>query len=118
MKKLFFFSVFLITMNGITAQVCLVKGEKVEIRDYSGRYISSRYFSGVRDADASDEMVVIWYSNDKVETRNPTLEYLASGYFSGISKVRSSGNHVVLYYISGKVEVRDADLRYISSFYW
>lgn len=92
-----------------------LKDNKVEIRDVKGKYITSNYYSGVKDVVGGAEIVVLWYESDKVEVRDYKLKYITSQYYSGLKEVRVSGNNVVLYYKSGKIEVRDEKLKYVSS---
>jgi len=97
--------------------IALQNGDKVEVRDISGGYITSGYYSGLKDIAQGDGIIILWYESGKVEVRGTDLKYLTSSYYSNLKKISATQDYVVLYYDSGKVEVRDRDLKYISSWY-
>ena len=108
----------LFMVNPLMSQyVTSMKGDKVEVRDITGKYIASGYYSGLKDVTQGGEIVVLWYASYKVEVRDENLKFIASGYYSDLKKISGSGNNVVLYYNNGKIEVRDENLKYISSWY-
>lgn len=107
--------VLIFSTTTIAQYVASVKGDKVEIRDLKGKYITSNYYTKLKDAIGGNEIVVLWYESDKVEIRDFKLKYITSQYYSGLKEVRTSGNNVVLYYKTGKIEVRDEKLKYVSS---
>jgi predicted GNAT superfamily acetyltransferase len=99
------------------AQIVTTKGDKLEVRDINGKFISSGYYSNMADAVAGDNIVVIWFTNDKIEIKSEELKFISSGYYSNLKKVATSGAYVVLYFTNNKIEVRDMKLKFISSWY-
>jgi len=97
--------------------IALQDGDKVEVRDINGGYLTSGYYSGLKDIAQGDNIFVLWYESDKVEVRSTDLKYLTSGYYSNLKKIGAAQDYVVLYYDSGKIEVRDKDLKYFSSWF-
>jgi hypothetical protein len=97
--------------------IALQDGDKVEVRDIKGGYITSGYYSGLKDIAQGDNIIVLWFESDKVEVRGSDLKYITSAYYSNLKKISASQDYVVLYYDSGKIEVRDKNLKYISSWY-
>jgi hypothetical protein len=97
--------------------IALQDGDKVEVRDIKGAYITSGYYSGLKDIAQGDDIIILWYDSDKVEVRGSDLKYITSSYYSTLKKISATQDYVVLHYDSGKVEVRDKDLKYFSSWY-
>ena len=97
--------------------IALQKGDKVEVRDIKGGYITSGYYSGLKDVAQGDNIIVLWYESGKVEVRSTDLKYQTSGHYSNLKKISATADYVVLYHDGGKIEVRDRDLKYISSWY-
>ena len=91
--------------------------DKIEVWDINGSFITSGYYSGMKDIAQGDNIILLWYNSDKVEIRSYDLTYLTSAYYSGLKKVSATQDYVVLHYVSGKVEVRDKDLRHFCSWY-
>jgi hypothetical protein len=107
--------VILFSTTTVAQYVVSVKDNKVEIRDVQGKYITSNYYSKLKDVVGGTEIVVLWYESGKVEVRDYRLKYLTSQFYSGLKEVRTSGNNVVLYFKTGKIEVRNEKLKYVSS---
>jgi hypothetical protein len=107
--------VWILSTSAMAQYIVSVKDNKVEIRDLKGKYITSNYYSKLKDAIGGTEIVVLWFESGKVEVRDYKLKYITSQYYSGLKEVRTSGNDAVLYYKSGKIEVRDEKLKYVSS---
>lgn len=97
--------------------IALQDGDKVEVRDIKGGYITSGYYSGLKEIAQGDNIIILWYDSDKVEVRGSDLKYFTSGYYSNLKKISATADYAVLYYDSGKIEVRDKDLTYFSSWY-
>ena len=79
------------------------KGDKVEVRDITGKYIASGFFSGLKDVATGIEIVILWLEPNKVEVRSYDLKYIASGYYSDIKKISASQDYAILYFNIGKV---------------
>lgn len=97
--------------------IALQEGEKIEVRDINGGYITSGYYSGLNEIAQGDNIIVLWFESDKVEVRGSDLKYITSQYFSNLKKITATQDYVVLHYESGKIEVRDENLKYFSSWY-
>lgn len=97
--------------------IALQTGDKVEVRDIKGGYITSSYFSGLKDIAQGENIIVLWYESGKVEVRDISLRYQSSSYYSDLKKIGATADYVVLYFESGKIEVRDDKLGYISSWF-
>jgi len=97
--------------------IALQDGDKVEVRNINGNYITSGYYSGLKDIAQGDNIIILWYDSGKVEVRSSDLKYITSQYFSNLKKIIATQDWVVLHYDSGKIEVRDKDLKYYSSWY-
>jgi hypothetical protein len=97
--------------------IAIQNGDKIEVRNITGGYLTSGYYSGLKDIAQSDNIIVLWYESDKVEIRGSDLKFLTSAYYSSLKKIGTAEDYVVLYYDNGKIEVRDKDLRYFSSWY-
>ena len=108
---------FLLSTPLFSQFIALQKGDKVEVRDIKGGYITSGYYSGLKDIAQGENIIVMWYESDKVEVRSTDLKYLTSSYYSNLKKIGATQDYVVLYFDNGKIEVRDRDLKYISSWY-
>ena len=108
------FVLFLI--NPLKSQyVASQKGDKVEVLDIQGKFISIGYYSGLKDITQRNEIVVLWYESNKVEVRNYLLKSVSSGYYSDLKKISTARDNVLLYYNNGKAEVQDNTLKYNSS---
>jgi len=108
----------LVLSNPLFSQyIALQDGDKVEVRDIKGGYITSSYFTGLKEIAQGDNIIILWYESGKVEIRSSGLKYITSAYYSNLKKITATQDYVVLNYDSGKVEVRDKDLKYISSWY-
>ena len=97
--------------------IAIQDGDKVEVRNINGGYMTSGYYAGLKDIAQGENIIVLWYESDKVEIRGSDLKYLTSSNYSNLKKIGATADYVVLYYDSGKIEVRDKDLKYISSWY-
>jgi hypothetical protein len=97
--------------------IAIQEGDKVEIRNIQGGYLTSGYYSGLKDIAQGDNIIVLWYDSNKVEIRGSDLKLITSGYYSNLKKIGTAQTYAVLYYTSGKIEVRDKELRYYSSWY-
>jgi hypothetical protein len=97
--------------------IAIQEGDKVEIRNINGGYLTSGYYSGLKDITQGDNFIVMWYDSGKIEIRGFDLKFLTSAYYSDLKKIGTAQEYVVLYYDSGKIEVRDKDLKYTSSWY-
>lgn len=97
--------------------IALQNGDKVEVRDIKGGYITSGYYSGLKDIAQGENIITLWYESGKVEIRGSNLKYITSSFYSNLNKISATADYVVLYYDSGKIEVRDSELKYISSWY-
>lgn len=97
--------------------IAILDGDKVEVRNISGGYLTSGYYSGLKDIAQSDNIIVLWFDSDKVEIRGSDLKLITSTYYSNLKKIVAAQDYVVLQYNSGKIEVRDKDLKYASSWY-
>lgn len=95
--------------------IAIQYGDKVEVRTISGGYLTSGYYSGLKDIAQGDNIIVLWFDSDKVEIRGSDLKLITSAYYSNLKKIGAAQNYVVLYFDNGKIEVRDKDLRYFSS---
>jgi hypothetical protein len=97
--------------------IALQKDDRIEVRDIKGNYVSSGYFSDLKDIAQGEDIIVLWYESSKIEIRDFDLKYVASQYFSNLQEISTSQDWVVLHYDNSKVEVRDKDLKYFSSWY-
>ena len=97
--------------------IALQEGDKVEVRDINGGYVTNGYFTGLKEIAQGENIIVLRYNTDKVEVRGSDLKYITSAYYSNLKKVGATKNYVVLYFDSGKIEVRDDKLGYFSSWY-
>ncbi len=97
--------------------IALQEGDKIEVRDIKGGYITGGYYSGLKDIAQGENIIILWYNSDKLEVRSSELKYLTSSYYSNLKNISASQDYVVLHYDSGKVEVRDKNLKYYSSWY-
>jgi hypothetical protein len=97
--------------------IALQQGDKVEVRDIKGGYITSGYYSGLQDISQGDNIIILGYESGKVEVRGSDLKYITSAFYSNVKKISATADYVVLYFNNNKVEVRDRDLKYISSWY-
>jgi hypothetical protein len=112
-----FLLTFLLSTPLFSQFIALQQGDKVEVRDIKGGYITSGYYSGLKDIAQGNNIIILWYDSDKVEVRGSDLRYITSGYYSNLDKISSTADYVVLHFNNNKVEVRDRDLKYISSWY-
>jgi hypothetical protein len=97
--------------------IAIQEGDKVEVRDIRGGYITSGYYSGLKDIAQGDNIIILLYESNKIEVRSSNLKYLASSYYSDLKEISATNDYVVLFYDSGKIEVRDDKLGYCSSWY-
>ena len=97
--------------------IALQKGDRVEVRDIRGVYITSSYYSGLKEIAQGDNIIILRYNTDKVEVRSTELKYITSSHYSNLMKISATDDYMVLHYDNGKIEVRDSDLKYISSWY-
>ena len=97
--------------------IAVQNGDKVEVRDIKGGYITSGYYSGLKDIAQGEYIIVLRYESGKVEIRGSDLKYITSAYYSNLKKIGATQDYVVLYYENGKIEVRDERLAYVSSWY-
>ena len=97
--------------------IAIQEGDKVEVRNIKGGYLTSGYYSGLKDIAQGDKIIVLWYDSDKIEIRGSDLKLISSAYYSELKKIGTAREYVVLYYESGKIEVRDKKLRYYSTWY-
>ena len=109
---------FLFISNQLFSQfIAIQNDDKVEVRNLNGAYLTSGYYSGLKDIAQGDNFIVLWYRTDKIEIRGSDLKFLTSAYYSNLKKIGTTQDYVVLYYENGKIEVRNKDLRYQSSWY-
>lgn len=111
-----FFALFL-SVSLHSQFIALQKGDKVEIRDIKGGYITGGYYSGLKDITQGENIIVLWYESGKVELRDYGLRYLTASHYSNLKKIGATADYVVLSFENGKIEVRDDKLGYISSWY-
>jgi hypothetical protein len=97
--------------------IATLDGEKIEIRDIKGSYVTSGYYPGVKDVAQADSFLILSYDSGKIEVRDYNLGYLTSMYMSGLQQISATQDWVVIYYESGKIEVRDKELKYYSSWF-
>ena len=97
--------------------IAIQDGDKVEVRNISGGYLTSGYYSGLKDIAQSDNIIVLWYDSDNIEIRGSDLKLITSFYYSNLKKIGTAQDYIILYFDSGKIEVRDKDLKYASSWY-
>jgi hypothetical protein len=95
--------------------IAIQEGDKVEVRNISGGYLTSGYYSGLKDIAQGDNFIVMWYDSDKIEIRGPDLKYITSGFYSNLKKIGTAQDYVILYYNNGQIQVRDKELIYYSS---
>lgn len=107
-----FFSSPLFSQN-----IVIQNGNKVEVRDIKGGYVTSGYYSGLKDIAQGENIIVLWYESGKVEIRDYDLHYRYSAYYSNLVNIGATKDYVVLYYENDKIEVRDEKLGYFSSWY-
>lgn len=97
---------FFLTNSLIAQYIASQKGDKVEIYDIKGKYITSAYYSHLKDIAQGDEIIVLWYESNKVEVRSYDLKYIASGYYSDLKKINTTGDNVMLYCKNDKIKCR------------
>lgn len=115
MKKLFLLITFIFIVIVSFSQIVSLKNDKVTVRDKMGNFITSGYYSNLKDVDCGTNIVVFWYKNNKVEVRDYKLRFKTSRYFNKLKNIKVSDNNIILYYENGKTEIRDKDLDFISS---
>lgn len=108
---------FLFPSDVFSQHIVIQKDEKVEIRNINGGFITSGFYSGVKEIAQGESFVVFQYESGKVEIRDYNLKYLTSSYYSNLNHVGATKDWVVLYYENGKIEVRDKELRFYSSWF-
>jgi hypothetical protein len=69
----------LLLINTIMAQyIASLKGNKVEVRGYTLKYIAAKFHSNLKKISASGDNVVLYYDNGKVEVRDMNLKYISA----------------------------------------
>jgi hypothetical protein len=69
----------LLLINTIMAQyIASLKGNKVEVRGYTLKYIAAQFYSNLKKISASGDNVVLYYDNGKVEVRDMNLKYISA----------------------------------------
>jgi len=112
----FFLTIFISTPL-FSQFIAIQNGDKIEVRNINGGYLTSGNYSGLKDIAQGDNIIVLWYDSDKIEIRGFDLKFITSAYYFNLKKIGTAQDYMVLYFENGKIELRDKDLRYISSWY-
>ncbi|MBP6872074.1 MAG: hypothetical protein KBC43_08705 [Bacteroidales bacterium] len=95
--------------------IAIQDGDKVEVRNISGGFLTSGYYSGLKDIAQGDNFIVMLYDSDKIEIRGSDLNLMTTAFYSNLKKIATAQDYVVLHYDNGKIEVRNKELKYYNS---